>query len=175
MSQRIVAVEQDGKSTTDPQVSPSRVISLQHTPGFSTSVLWATDPTVTPAVLGEDAALAVESLHPAPGGTVFMTITFPPDTVYFSESYDPARAGAEYAENAPGIAERMELDAPGFHRTDTVDYVIVLDGEVILETDLGETVLRQHDFVVQNATRHAWRNRTDRPATIAVMLIGTHS
>ncbi|GAB3346187.1 hypothetical protein GCM10027300_05090 [Modestobacter lapidis] len=67
----------------------------------------------------------------------------------------------------------MEPDNPGMHRTDTVDYAIVLEGEVTMELgDGAQTRLTAGDTVVQLGSRHAWRNRTDRPATIAFVLTG---
>ena len=62
------------------------------------------------------------------------------------------------------------------HTTPTVDYGVVLDGEVWLELDDGKTVhLKEHDVVVQNGTRHAWRNKGTKPATMAFVLIGANS
>ena len=67
----------------------------------------------------------------------------------------------------------METDNPGMHTTQTVDYGIVLEGEVWLEVDDGKQVhLKPHDIVVQNGTRHAWRNKGDKPVKIAFVLIG---
>ena len=69
----------------------------------------------------------------------------------------------------------MEPDAPGMHTTDTIDFEVVLDGEVWLELDDGvEVHLRAGDTVVQNGTRHAWRNHGDTTARLAVFLIGAH-
>jgi mannose-6-phosphate isomerase-like protein (cupin superfamily) len=63
------------------------------------------------------------------------------------------------------------IDADGWHTTPTVDYVQVLEGEVFLALDTGEVELHAGDCVVQRATRHAWRNRTDRPARIAAVMM----
>lgn len=173
MSKRVVVVNaEDGKSGINPGYDQPRAYSFQHTPGFETSVLWGTTPGSKLPTKGEDAALTTISTHPDPGGTVFMMLTLPPDSVYFSPEYDPVLAGQEFAEHAVGIAERMEPDAPGFHRTQTVDYVWVAKGQVVLETDTGEVTLEENDVVVQNGTRHAWRNRTDSPATLGVVLVG---
>jgi quercetin dioxygenase-like cupin family protein len=69
----------------------------------------------------------------------------------------------------------MEPESPGMHTTDTVDFEVVLSGEIVLELDDGaEVVLKPGDTVVQNGTRHAWRNRGDVPAVIAAGLIGAH-
>jgi quercetin dioxygenase-like cupin family protein len=59
------------------------------------------------------------------------------------------------------------------HTTDSVDYDVVLDGEIVLELDDGQTVqLYKHDVVVQHGTRHAWRNVSDRPVTTLFVLVG---
>ena len=72
---------------------------------------------------------------------------------------------AENLAVSPGLAERFEPD--GRHATPTIDYGIVLDGEIWLELDNGvETRLGPFDIFVQNGTRHAWRNKSDRPATL---------
>jgi len=71
------------------------------------------------------------------------------------------------------MAEHLETDNPGMHTTDTVDYEFVISGEVVLELDDGaEVTLKPGDTVVQNGTRHAWRNRTNEPAVLVVVLIG---
>ena len=77
------------------------------------------------------------------------------------------------AEESPGLVELFEVDNPGMHTTPTVDYGVVLEGEVWLELDDGKTVhLKQHDVVVQNGTRHAWRNKGEKPVTMAFVLMG---
>jgi len=87
--------------------------------------------------------------------------------------FDPAAFGAEFAQNAPGLAERFEMENPGMHTTDSIDYDVVLEGEIVLELDDGkEVTLRPHDVVVQNGTRHAWRNRSDKPAKMLFVLVG---
>ncbi|TWC63002.1 hypothetical protein FBY10_11521 [Pseudomonas sp. SJZ103] len=102
-----------------------------------------------------------------------MILTLPPDAVYANPGFDFAAAALEQAHRAPGLAELFEPEAPGFHTTDTVDYVTVLDGEVWLETDTQEVRLGVHDTVVQNGTRHAWRNKSGNTATLSVVLVGT--
>jgi uncharacterized cupin superfamily protein len=57
------------------------------------------------------------------------------------------------------------------HRTQTVDYGIVLDGEVVLVLEDSETVLRAGDVVVQRGTSHRWENRSATPARVAFILI----
>ena len=65
----------------------------------------------------------------------------------------------------------FEKEDPGMHKTNTVDYAVVYDGEMWLELDDGETVhLNRGDVVVQNGTRHAWRNKGNQPVTMLFFL-----
>jgi mannose-6-phosphate isomerase-like protein (cupin superfamily) len=172
-ARRVVTFRQsNGHSTIHANTAASRVTEYKHVNGMQTSILWATEPGAPLPVGYVDPVPGLTSLHPMPGGSVFMTITLPPDAVYLSPGFDPVAAAAEQAAVAPGLAELFEADAPGFHTTDTIDYVIVLDGEIWLETDSEEIRLQAHDVVVQNGTRHAWRNHGSRSATLAVVLMG---
>lgn len=104
-----------------------------------------------------------------------MIVTFPPDEVRMSANFDPVAAGNEQLAATPGIAETFEKDNPGMHTTPTVDYAVVLDGEIWLELDDGKVVhLKRHDTVVQQGARHAWRNRSTKPATLAFVLLGAN-
>ena len=67
----------------------------------------------------------------------------------------------------------MEPGAPGMHTTQTIDVELVISGEVWLELDDGAEVrLGPGDTVVQNGTRHAWRNKSNEPCVLLVALIG---
>jgi mannose-6-phosphate isomerase-like protein (cupin superfamily) len=144
-----------------------------HLPGFASALVWATPPAaVVPDRAAEWRSLQ-SSFHPEVGGTRFLVVTFPPDSVMMSGTFDPIAAGNEQLRLSPGIAERFEPDDPGMHTTDTIDYGIVLSGEIWLEVDDGQEVhLKQHDVIIQNGTRHAWRNKGNTPATAAFVLIG---
>ena len=60
---------------------------------------------------------------------------------------------------------------PGFHKTDTIDYAIVLSGEIYALMDEGEVLLKTGDVLIQRGTNHAWSNRTEQPCCIAFVLI----
>lgn len=144
-----------------------------HMPGFSSVTAWATEAGFTVPDVDSSFASQVRSQHPAPGESRLLVVNFPPDSVVMSPNFDPAAAAAEMAHIAPGIAERFEVENPGMHRTDSVDYGIVLAGELWLELDDGCVQhLKIGDIVVQNGTRHAWRNRSDSVATMAFVMLG---
>ncbi len=145
----------------------------EHTPGFASTVVWtATSPHRAPND-GSDSSPQMKNFVPAPGESRFVVVSFPPDSVFADPKLDFAAAMKEQAEQSPGLTELFEPDNPGMHKTPTIDYGIVLDGEVWLELDDGKQILlKRHDTIVQNGTRHAWRNKSDKPVTMAFVLIG---
>lgn len=150
-----------------------RAVAFKNIPGHAFAQVWATGANATVPYQGADPTSSRDAVVPDAGGTSLLVVTFPPDAVMASPTLDHAAAGAELAAALPGLIERFEPDCPGMHTTDSIDYAIVVDGEVWLELDNG-TEKRVHagDIVVQNGTRHAWRNKTSKPATVAFILIG---
>lgn len=147
---------------------------FQSVPGFVTTLAWTSRPGDGQRTALDDPTDGTVSWLPPKGGSHFMVITFPPDAVMMSPDFDPMAAGGEYVATMPDLAQRFEPDAPGMHQTDTIDYGVVLSGQIVLELDNGATrTLNPGDVVVQNGTRHAWRNPTDQPATLAFVLIDT--
>jgi quercetin dioxygenase-like cupin family protein len=84
------------------------------------------------------------------------------------KTLDPDSFFPEMGAQAAGKAERRH---PGMHRTRTVDYCVVLSGEIWAVLDEGEALLRAGDCLVQRGTRHAWSNRTEEPCVIAFVLV----
>ena len=119
----------------------------------------------------------VPAAHATPGGTLFYelwatdAIPAPVDAA----SSVPAAGPVSVTPAPNGTKLRVNEIPPGagspMHRTRTVDYGIVLDGEVVLVLDDGETVLRAGDVVVQRGTNHRWENRAGTPARVAFILI----
>jgi hypothetical protein len=170
---RVVTTVINGKSVVASDGPSPNTRHYASIPGMMTSVVYAT---AAPPPLPQpetEAAPPRMPVPPAPGQTRLMIVTFPPDSLYAGPGFDPAAADAEQREFIPGLAELFEPEAPGMHRTDTVDYDIVLDGEIWLELDDGATThLRAGDVVVQCGGRHAWRNFGDQTATMCFVLIG---
>ena len=105
------------------------------------------------------------TLEPPAGGAVFRTLEIPPDS---ARNFDAMR---RYFEQM-GASDRLDGQKhPGMHATNTVDYLIVLSGEVWMILDEEEILLRQGDTCVQRGTMHAWSNRSDVPCTLAAILI----
>jgi mannose-6-phosphate isomerase-like protein (cupin superfamily) len=162
-----------GRATVVSDGIAPRFHDFESIPGMSETLVWSTD---APAILEphpSDPTPAAASLVAAPGMTQLKIVRFPPDAVFEDPAFDPAAAAAEQARAQPGLAERFEPDAPGMHTTDTIDYAVVLDGAIMLELDAGETVaLSRGDVVIQNGTRHAWRNPHETPAVVGFFVVG---
>jgi hypothetical protein len=155
----------------DESVAPKQLALF---PGMETYELWSTDGPRTVPHAGPFPG--VPRYFPDPDGSVFRIFVFPPqprDPRALMEGADLEAGLAEMRAKLPGMLEHLELDNPGMHTTDSVDYGIVLAGEIDLELDDGATLhLAPGSVVVQNGTRHAWRNRSSAPAVIAFILLG---
>jgi Cupin domain len=171
-ARRVVTGHAGGKAVSVSDGPSPKAKVYSSVPGGGSTLLWATS--AAPTVPHQGEAISDKTGYvPAPGETRFMFVTFPPDSVMMSPNFNPAAAGAEYMEHMPELASKFEMDNPGMHTTDTVDYGIVLEGEVWLELDDGKQIhLQAHDTVVQNGTRHAWRNKSQKPVKMAFVLIG---
>jgi len=174
MNVRRVVTGQDasGKSVfvSDEEVEP---ITLALLPGTEFHRLWGADE--TPKLPTDGTPTSQHDYFPPGGGFRWGLFTLPPSSVAAPENIDIAAALQELEEKLPGMAAHMEPDHPGMHTTHTVDFEVVLSGEITLELDDGaEVVLKPGDTVVQNGTRHAWHNRGDVPAVIVVGIIGAH-
>jgi quercetin dioxygenase-like cupin family protein len=89
------------------------------------------------------------------------------------DQIDIASALEEIQQKLPGMMEVLEPAHPGMHTTDTVDFDVIVSGEVYLELDEGAEVrLKAGDCVIQNGTRHAWHNRSSEKCVISVAIVG---
>jgi mannose-6-phosphate isomerase-like protein (cupin superfamily) len=168
---RVVTGQQpDGKSVfvSDTFVEP---IQLGIMPSTEFHRIWGSD---SPPSLPTDGSRPSAPLYfPPESGYRFYFFTLGPDSVALPEDIDIGQALEELGAKLPGLGEAMEPDNPGMHTTDTVDIDVVISGEVDLELDDGETMhLSAGDCVIQNGTRHAWRNRSSEPVAIFVTLLG---
>ncbi len=143
-----------------------------HSPGFSAALFWKTSAEPQVGAVQPAPLARVESVLPAAGGTCAMLVTFPPEPAGVPTAQQLRAAGEEMAARLPGLAELFEVDAPGFHRSDTIDYGVLVEGQLSLLLDEGEpTVLNAGDVVVQMGTRHSWRNTGNTPARMMFVMV----
>ena len=109
-------------------------------------------------------------LHPPKNGSVFRIIEYPPDSARL-KALAAERAGPDDGSGWLQAADKGGARHLGFHKTSSVDYAIVLSGEIYALMDEGEVLLKTGDVLIQRGTNHAWSNRTDEPCTVAFVLI----
>ena len=169
---RIISVDDDnGKSKIiadgpppDMRIDPAR-------PGYASTRIWVTDR--TPArIEGITETLHMpHTIEPPSGGSVCRIVTFPPDDIW------KRKVGARGVNDffaAMGSPNASTYSAaaphPYMQKTRTLDFCLVLEGEITLVLDTEEVHLQAGDTVVQRGTNHAWSNRSGTPCTIAFSL-----
>ena len=133
-----------------------------------TEEFWMDDPAKPdPSAATDPVDMEKLQLHPPHNGSNFRIVTFPP------ESHTSSLSAEELARNRSRFdgGGVMEPDEPGMHTTKTIDYAIILSGEIYLKLDEGELLCRAGDVVIQRATRHGWYNRGTEPCPVAFVLI----
>jgi mannose-6-phosphate isomerase-like protein (cupin superfamily) len=159
----------DGRSVivSDEMIDP---LTVALAPGSEFHPIWGAD---TPPRLPQTGDRpATTAWFPPAGGFRFTLLTIPPEAEA-SPPTDLESALQEAAEKLPGMLEAVDADHPHMHTTDTVDFVVILAGRLWLEVDDGQAVeLHKGDSVIQNGTRHAWRNRASEPCEMIAATLG---
>jgi quercetin dioxygenase-like cupin family protein len=142
-------------------------------------------PPVRRVVTGHDAQKKARAMHDGIATSISTRPNAASTTIWCTDSV-PVRLPVQDGEDMgarriisgtpPNGTRLMIMDLfPGchgaMHRTDTLDYVIAIAGEVEMLMDGSSVVLRAGDVLVQQGTVHAWTNRTDKPARLAIVLL----
>lgn len=161
--------DQTGRSVILRDGPAPTVMRVPAVPGLTFYELWET--ITSPADNSGDADAADRPVHlqPAPTGSIFRIVDIPPETV--------PDAASMATEVFSAIGADTALDSHSgrsafMHKTDSVDYAIVLSGQVWAVMDNGEVLMKQGDVLVQRGTNHAWSVRTKEPCRMAFVLIG---
>ena len=142
--------------------------------GFCATELWMTQ--TMPAYVGNDPDPTPSrpiTLEPPRNGTVVRIVEFGPEGEWL-EKLDAAgtrEAWGAFGTDKASTNRSGQAKHPLIHRTQTVDYCMVLDGEITLVLDQEEVVMRAGDFCVERGTNHAWANRSGKPCRILFVLI----
>jgi hypothetical protein len=168
---RIVTADDAGGRSRIVEDAPATAIrTVAERPGYRAVNLWRTEAAPAP-IDAPDSVVQHKGILPlGNGGSILRIIDFPP------EASDPAERKRQIQATFGGIFSDAHHDKregvhPGMHRTDTVDYAIMLEGEIWAVMDEGETLMRAGDVLIQRGTNHAWANRSNRTARIAFVLL----
>lgn len=161
----------NGKATVALSGPTPSVFNLQAVPGTVFHEIWNTS--AAPALIdnADDPTLKPLQLSPGALGSVIRVVDIPPDAV--QNAVSPEAAAQAFAEIGQAHAGTGSADSRHrlMHRTETVDYGIVTEGEVWLVLDDQDVHLRRGDVVVQRGTNHAWSNRTEHMARMVFILL----
>jgi mannose-6-phosphate isomerase-like protein (cupin superfamily) len=167
---RIICIDNaEGKSEAIADGAAPDVRTDPARPGFASTRIWVTD--ATPARMKgiRDTVHMPHTLEPPPRGSVCRIVTFPPDAVFRGkvgtlevEAYFSAMGSPQASTYGPGAPH------PYMQKTRTLDFCLVLEGEITLVLDSEEVQLTAGDTVIQRGTNHAWSNRSDAPCVIAI-------
>lgn len=160
--------DENGKSVFLLDGEAAAVKEMDSMPGLALTDLWRTDGAPAENAGDRDAADRPIVLEPTPNGTIFRIVEFPPDEAWRGR----ADAAAAFDSIGAGHAADSSSDDPMMHRTATVDYLIVLKGEIWAVLDEDETRLKQGDVMVQRGTNHSWSVRNGEPCLLAAVLVG---
>ena len=148
------------------------IMPIMGQPNFAVTDFWKT--AITPADNGagtaEDPCSLPIQVAPPDNGSVFRVVQFPPDKDWAAKA-EAMGGSVPIDETAKAAHTGGPVRHAHMHRTRSIDYAIVLSGEIWAIMDVGETRLVAGDVLVQRGTNHAWANRSSEPCVIAFILI----
>ena len=157
----------EGKSTFIADGEAPNVKEMASMPGLALTDLWETGAAPASNEGDKDAAARTVRLEPPRNGTILRIVEFPPDSAW-RESAD---AKAAFKSIGAGHVKDKGSSDPMMHKTNTVDYIIVLKGEIYAIMEQGEKLLRAGDILVQRGTNHSWSVRGSEPCIVAAVLV----
>jgi hypothetical protein len=158
-----------GRSSIIEDAPASAIRTVAERPGYRSVNLWRTEEAPV-RINSTDTVAGHQGILPPKNGTILRIIDFPP------EPADPAERQRRIQSTFNGMFKDATHDKragahPGMHRTETVDYAILLEGEIWAVMDEGETLMRTGDVMIQRGTNHAWANRSQKTARILFVLM----
>jgi mannose-6-phosphate isomerase-like protein (cupin superfamily) len=156
-----------GRSTFIADGEAPNVKEMASMPGLALTDLWETGGAPARNEGDKDAAARPVRLEPPSSGTILRIVEFPPDSAW----REKADAGAAFKSIGAGHAKDKASSDPMMHKTSTVDYIIVLRGEIYAIMETGEKLLRAGDILVQRGTNHSWSVRGSEPCIVAAILV----
>jgi mannose-6-phosphate isomerase-like protein (cupin superfamily) len=138
--------------------------------GVTNTLLWVTDSIPADLSNREDTANKKIGIVPPPGGTIFRVIEFAPEREVKAD-YETRRKIFQGLGLAPEGESCEKPRDPAMHRTKTIDYALILSGEIDMLLDDSEIHLKPGDVVIQRGTNHAWVNRGNATCQVAFILV----
>jgi hypothetical protein len=162
----------NGQSIIVSDATSPHIMPIMDQPNFAVTDFWKTvsAPADNSGKTEQDPCKVPIQVAPPEGGSVFRVVQFPPDKDW--EAKAAAMGGSvPIDETAKSASKGGPVRHAHMHRTRSIDYAIVLSGEIWAVMDVGETKLVAGDVLVQRGTNHAWANRSNEACVVAFVLI----
>jgi hypothetical protein len=171
MRRIVTGHNEQGQAIIVSESAPPNIIPFAAVPGTVFYEIWNTNASPAPIDNCADPTMRPLQLHPTPNGSVIRFVDIPPDSIQNNVSDEDIAAG--FAQMGAAGATTQKSDSPHklMHRTETIDYGILISGELWIVLDEGETKLNVGDVVIQRGTNHAWSNRTNEIARMVFILL----
>lgn len=173
MKRVVTGHDANGKAVVLSQDAPAKIAHIDAIPGTYFYEVWKTEQ-MPVGLVDEvvDPTLKELQLRPTPCGSVIRFVDMPPDTADYLE-HGAAAMGQAFSQIGDTHASTVKKGSPHplMHRTESIDYGIVIEGEITLVLDDSEVTLKPGDVVVQRGTNHAWSNRGSVPCRMAFILL----
>ncbi|WP_028311703.1 cupin domain-containing protein [Derxia gummosa] len=162
----------DGRAIVASDGPLPTVVPIEKIPGTVFHEIWSTEGAPAGVGNGPDPTLGALRLPPPARGTRIRVVDIPPDSADFL-AHGAARMKDAFTQIGDAAASTVKTGSPHplMHRTESVDYGVVLDGEMTLVLDDSATLLRAGDIVIQRGSNHAWANRSGRVCRMLFVLV----
>lgn len=161
----------NGRATVVSDADAGNVVRPEHRPGVAIHNIWVIDSAPAEVNGPEETTDRQIGLLPPERGSVFRVIEFPPETDWIGSVDEAAAAKAWESLGAGHVGDREKPPHPLMHKTETVDFALCLEGEIVLVLDESEVLVKAGDTVVQRGTNHAWSNRSDAICRMMFVLV----
>jgi mannose-6-phosphate isomerase-like protein (cupin superfamily) len=136
-------------------------------PGFASARLWVTDS--TPAKIVFESLQLPHAIEPPRGGTVMRMVTFPPDARWHGKvGREDVRAFFTSMGSPSASTYSAQAPHPYMQKTDTLEFCLIIEGDVVLVLDTQEVPVKAGDIIIQRGTNLSWSNRSSAPVIVAI-------
>lgn len=161
----------DGKAVIVSNGPLPSVVEMQAVPGMIFHEVWATLGTPARVDNGADPTLGPVRHQPPERGTIIRFVDMPPDSAYLDQAEASVKALFDEVNDANALTVKEDSPHPMMHRSEAIDYGIVIEGEITVVFDDSEVLLKPGSVVIQRGTNHAWANRSDKPCRMLFIQI----
>lgn len=162
--------DEQGRSIILSDAPSPHAMTMAGVDSFGVTDLWKTTGAPADNAGFSDPCSSSITLAPPTSGTVIRLVEFPPDKDYIGK-WKREEAFASMGKSGAHAIDASAARHEAMHRTASVDYAFVIEGEIWAVLDADETLMTAGDFLIQRGTNHAWSNRSDRPALVGFVLI----